>query len=87
MGYDTQQHICNHGSRTLVYSALIESCFWSENALEPQINHKESNGVREVYTIKAKHLDQRSLNAPVVGLIIWMPMLKNIVRPFDFSQK
>lgn len=86
MGYDTQQDICNHGSHALVYSALIESCFWSENALEPQINHKESNGVREVYTLKAKHLDQRRLM-----LHRWANYLdanaKHMVRPFDFSQK
>lgn len=61
MGYDTKQDICGHGFRTLACSALIESGLWSEDAVELQMSHKESNSVRAAYTHKAKHLDQRHL--------------------------
>lgn len=61
MGYDTTQDICGHGFRALACSALIESGLWSEDAVELQMNHKESNSVRAAYTHKAKHLEQRRL--------------------------
>ena len=54
MGYDTKQDICGHGFRTLACSALIESGLWSEDAVELQMSHKESNSVRAAYTHKAK---------------------------------
>lgn len=56
MGYDTTQDICGHGFRTLACSALIESGLWSEDAVELQMNHKESNSVRAAYTHKALSL-------------------------------
>ncbi len=46
MGYDTRQDICGHGFRTLACRALIESGLWSEDVVELQMNHKESNSVR-----------------------------------------
>ncbi|GJK87100.1 hypothetical protein TUM17567_33950 [Citrobacter amalonaticus] len=50
MGYDAAQDICGHGFRTLACSALIESGLWSEDAVELQMSHKESNSVRAAYT-------------------------------------
>ncbi|AXF75437.1 integrase arm-type DNA-binding domain-containing protein [Erwinia tracheiphila] len=61
MGYDTKQDICGHGFRTLDVVALIESGLWSEDAVELQMSHKESNSVRAAYTHKARHPDQRRL--------------------------
>ena len=81
MGYDTKQDICGHGFRTLACSALIESGLWSEDAVELQMSHKESNSVRAAYTHKAKHLDQRRLM-----LQWWADFLdansNDMVRPF-----
>jgi integrase len=86
MGYDTRQDICGHGFRTLACSALIESGLWSEDAVELQMSHKESNSVRAAYTHKAKHLDQRRLM-----LQWWADYLdansNGMVRPFEFAQK
>ncbi|MBV8044626.1 integrase arm-type DNA-binding domain-containing protein [Pluralibacter sp.] len=85
MGYDTKQDICGHGFRTLACSALIESGLWSEDAVELQMSHKESNSVRAAYTHKAKHLDQRRLM-----LQWWADYLdasrNGMVRPFEFAQ-
>lgn len=84
MGYDTKQDICGHGFRTLACSALIESGLWSEDAVELQMSHKESNSVRAAYTHKAKHLDQRRLM-----LQWWAGFLdansNDMVRPFEFA--
>ncbi|QXW35934.1 integrase arm-type DNA-binding domain-containing protein [Raoultella ornithinolytica] len=84
MGYDTKQDICGHGFRTLACSALIESGLWSEDAVELQMSHKESNSVRAAYTHKAKHLEQRRLM-----LQWWADFLdansNNMVRPFEFA--
>ncbi|POK86673.1 tyrosine-type recombinase/integrase [Klebsiella pneumoniae] len=84
MGYDTKQDICGHGFRTLACSALIESGLWSEDAVELQMSHKESNSVRAAYTHKAKHLDQRRLM-----LQWWADFLdansNGMVRPFEFA--
>jgi len=84
MGYDTKQDICGHGFRTLACSALIESGLWSEDAVELQMSHKESNSVRAAYTHKAKHLDQRRLM-----LQWWADYLdasrNGMVRPFEFA--
>ncbi|GKV84829.1 integrase [Pectobacterium carotovorum subsp. carotovorum] len=86
MGYDTKQDICGHGFRTLACSALIESGLWSEDAVELQMSHKESNSVRAAYTHKAKHLDQRRLM-----LQWWADFLdantKIMVRPFEFDKQ
>ena len=85
MGYDTTQDICGHGFRTLACSALIESGLWSEDAVELQMSHKESNSVRAAYTHKAKHLEQRRLM-----LQWWADFLDanrdGMVRPFEFAQ-
>lgn len=43
------------------HSALIESGLWSEDAVELQMSHKESNSVRTADPHKAKHLEQRRL--------------------------
>lgn len=84
MGYDTKQDICGHGFRTLACSALIESGLWSEDAVELQMSHKESNSVRAAYTHKAKHLEQRRLM-----LQWWADFLdansNDMVRPFEFA--
>ncbi|WP_301692865.1 tyrosine-type recombinase/integrase [Klebsiella pneumoniae] len=84
MGYNTKQDICGHGFRTLACSALIESGLWSEDAVELQMSHKESNSVRAAYTHKAKHLDQRRLM-----LQWWADFLdansNHMVRPFEFA--
>ncbi|HDO7142164.1 tyrosine-type recombinase/integrase [Klebsiella pneumoniae] len=84
MGYDTKQDICGHGFRTLACSALIESGLWSEDAVELQMSHKESNSVRAAYTHKAKHLEQRRLM-----LQWWADFLdansNHMVRPFEFA--
>ena len=84
MGYDTKQDICGHGFRTLACSALIESGLWSEDAVELQMSHKESNSVRAAYTHKAKHLDQRRLM-----LQWWADFLdansNHMVRTFEFA--
>ncbi|EPK3138465.1 TPA: tyrosine-type recombinase/integrase [Enterobacter cloacae] len=84
MGYNTKQDICGHGFRTLACSALIESGLWSEDAVELQMSHKESNSVRAAYTHKAKHLDQRRLM-----LQWWADYLdanrNDMVRPFEFA--
>lgn len=84
MGYDTLKDICGHGFRTLACSALIESGLWSEDAVELQMSHKESNSVRAAYTHKAKHLDQRRLM-----LQWWADYLdanhSGMVRPFEFA--
>ncbi|MCA6960984.1 tyrosine-type recombinase/integrase [Pectobacterium odoriferum] len=86
MGYDTKQDICGHGFRTLACSALIESGLWSEDAVELQMSHKESNSVRAAYTHKAKHLDQRRLM-----LQWWADFLDansyGMVRPFEFASR
>ncbi|EBD2438057.1 DUF4102 domain-containing protein [Salmonella enterica] len=86
MGYDTKQDICGHGFRTLACSALIESGLWSEDAVELQMSHKESNSVRAAYIHKAKHLDQRRLM-----LQWWADYLdansNGMVRPFEFAHK
>ncbi|MBF1995955.1 integrase arm-type DNA-binding domain-containing protein [Serratia symbiotica] len=86
MGYNTKQDICGHGFRTLACSALIESGLWSEDAVELQMSHKESNSVRAAYTHKAKHLDQRRLM-----LQWWADFLdansNDMVRPFEFAQR
>ncbi|MBJ4597348.1 recombinase, partial [Salmonella enterica subsp. enterica serovar Mbandaka] len=85
-GYPTTPDICGHGLRTLACSALIESGLWSEDAVELQMSHKESNSVRAAYTHKAKHLDQRRLM-----LQWWADFLDanrdGMVRPFEFAQK
>lgn len=57
MGYDTRQDICGHGFHTLACSALIESVLWSEDAVELQKSHKESNSVRAAYTHMVKNLE------------------------------
>lgn len=84
MGYNTKQDICGHGFRTLACSALIESGLWSEDAVELQMSHKESNSVRAAYTHKAKHLEQRRLM-----LQWWADFLdansNDMVRPFEFA--
>lgn len=84
MGYNTKQDICGHGFRTLACSALIESGLWSEDAVELQMSHKESNSVRAAYTHKAKHLEQRRLM-----LQWWADYLdanfNDMVRPYDFK--
>lgn len=84
MGYNTKQDICGHGFRTLACSALIESGLWSEDAVELQMSHKESNSIRAAYTHKAKHLDQRRLM-----LQWWADFLdansNDMVRPFEFA--
>lgn len=84
MGYDTKQDICGHGFRTLACSALIESGLWSEDAVELQMSHKESNSVRAAYTHKAKHLEQRRLM-----LQWWADYLdasrNGMVSPFEFA--
>ena len=84
MGYNTKQDICGHGFRTLACSALIESGLWSEDAVELQMSHKESNSVRAAYTHKAKHLEQRRLM-----LQWWADYLdasrNGMVRPFEFA--
>ncbi|AVU36097.1 integrase arm-type DNA-binding domain-containing protein [Pluralibacter gergoviae] len=84
MSYDTKQDICGHGFRTLACSALIESGLWSEDAVELQMSHKESNSVRAAYTHKAKHLEQRRLM-----LQWWADFLdansNDMVRPFEFA--
>ena len=84
MGYNTKQDICGHGFRTLACSALIESGLWSEDAVELQMSHKESNSVRAAYTHKAKHLEQRRLM-----LQWWADYLdashSGMVRPFEFA--
>lgn len=86
MGCNTKQDICGHGFRTLACSALIESGLWSEDAVELQMSHKESNSVRAAYTHKAKHLDQRRLM-----LQWWADFLdansNDMVRPFEFAQR
>ncbi|WP_038918513.1 integrase arm-type DNA-binding domain-containing protein [Dickeya sp. MK7] len=86
MGYDTKQDICGHGFRTLACSALIESGLWSEDAVELQMSHKESNSVRAAYTHKAKHLDQRRLM-----LQWWADFLdansNSMIRPFEFAHR
>lgn len=86
MGYDTKQDICGHGFRTLACSALIESGLWSEDAVELQMSHKESNSVRAAYTHKAKHLEQRRLM-----LQWWADFLdansNDMVRPFEFAHR
>lgn len=86
MGYDTTQDICGRGFRTLACSALIESCLWSEDAVELQMSHKESNSVHAAYTHKVKHLEQRRLM-----LQWWADFLdanrNGMVRPFEFSIK
>ncbi|WP_421505020.1 tyrosine-type recombinase/integrase [Erwinia rhapontici] len=86
MGYDTKQDICGHGFRTLACSALIESGLWSEDAVELQMSHKESNSVRAAYTHKAKHLDQRRLM-----LQWWADFLdansNGMIRPFEFAHR
>ncbi|WP_367672055.1 tyrosine-type recombinase/integrase [Serratia symbiotica] len=86
IGYNTKQDICGHGFRTLACSALIESGLWSEDAVELQMSHKESNSVRAAYTHKAKHLDQRRLM-----LQWWADFLdansNDMVRPFEFAQR
>ncbi|WP_122095637.1 integrase arm-type DNA-binding domain-containing protein [Rahnella sp. Larv3_ips] len=86
MGYDTKQDICGHGFRTLACSALIESGLWSEDAVELQMSHKESNSVRAAYTHKAKHLEQRRLM-----LQWWADFLdtnsNSMVRPFEFAHR
>lgn len=86
MGYDTTQDIYGHGFRTLACSALIESGLWSEDAVELQMSHKESNSVRAAYTHKAKHLDQRRLM-----LQWWADFLDanrdGMVRPFEFANQ
>ena len=86
MGYDTKQDICGHGFRTLACSALIESGLWSEDAVELQMSHKESNSVRAAYTHKAKHLEQRRLM-----LQWWADFLdansNSMIRPFEFAHK
>lgn len=86
MGYGTTQDICGHGFRTLACSTLIESGLWSEDAVEIQMSHKESNSVRAAYIHKAKHLDQRRLM-----LQWWADFLDanrdEMVRPFEFAQK
>ena len=84
MGYNINQDICGHDFRTLACSALIESELWSEDAVELQMSHKESNSVRVAYTHKAKHLDQRRLM-----LQWWADFLdansNGMVRPFEFA--
>ena len=84
MGYNTKQDICGHGFRTLACSALIESGLWSEDAVELQMSHKESNSVRAANTHKAIHLDQRRLM-----LQWWADFLdaysNAMVRPFVFA--
>lgn len=67
-------------------AALIESGLWSEDAVEFQMSHRESNSVRAAYTHKAKHLDQRRLM-----LQWWADFLdansNGMIRPFEFAQQ
>lgn len=39
MGYDTKTDVCGHGFRAMACSALVESEFWSRDAVERQIVH------------------------------------------------
>lgn len=84
IGYDTKTEVYGHGFRTLACSVLVESGLWSEDAVEFQMNHKESNSVRAAYTHKAKHLEQRRLM-----LQRWANFLdannSGMVRPFEFT--
>lgn len=59
MGYDTKQHICGHGFRTMACSALMESGLWPQDAVERQMSHQERNTVRLAYIHKAEHLEAR----------------------------
>jgi hypothetical protein len=63
---------------------LFLSGLWSEDAVELQMSHKESNSVRAAYTHKAKHLEQRRLM-----LQWWADYLdasrNGMVRPFEFA--
>lgn len=86
IGYDTRTEVYGHGFRTLACSVLVESGLWSEDAIELQMSHKESNSVCAAYTHKAKHLEHRRLM-----LQWWADFLdaniNSIVRPFEFAQR
>ena len=73
MGYDTTQDICGHGFRTLACSALIESGLWSEDAVELQMSHKESNSVRAAYPHKVKNLEHQK---QWYGQLVWACLQK-----------
>ena len=49
MGYDTKIEVCGHGFRTMACSALVESGFWSRDAVERQMSHQERSGVRAAW--------------------------------------
>lgn len=59
MGYDTKVDVCCHGFRTMACSALNESGLWPKDAIERQMNHKDTSEVRAAYIHKAEYLEQR----------------------------
>ncbi len=67
MGYDTKVEVCGHGFRTMACSSLVESGLWSRDAVERQMSHMERNSVRAAYIHKAEHLEERRLDAAMVG--------------------
>ena len=85
MGYDTKVEVCGHGFRTMACSSLIESGWWSRDAVERQMSHMERNSVRAAYIHKAEHLDERKLM-----LQWWADFLdanrEKAVSPFDFAK-
>ncbi len=86
MGYNTKVDVCGHGFRTMACSALCESGLFTEDAVERQMSHKESNKVRKSYTHKAEFLQERRKM-----LDWWCDYLDaNLIEhitPYDFANK
>ena len=85
MGYDTKTEVCGHGFRTMACSSLIESGWWSKDAVERQMSHQERNSVRAAYIHKAEHLGERRL------MVQWWADYLDAnrgkgVSPFDFGK-
>lgn len=59
MGYHTRNDVCAHGFRTMACSTLVESGFWTTDAIERQMSHQERSNVRSAYTHKAEKIHER----------------------------
>lgn len=86
IGYDTKVDICSYGFLSMACSALIESGFWSETAIERQMSDKEPNKVRAAYIHKAEFLEERRM------IMTWWSRFleanrKDHVTPHEFAKQ
>ena len=86
MGYDTQSEVCLHGFRGMACGALAESLLFTEEAVEKQMSHKETNQVRLAYTHHVEFLEERKRM-----MHWWSDYIENnrndYISPTEFAKK